>query len=102
MRIARFLITFVYISAGLAVVIVLSAPWWIRRDGDLGFAFLAAGIFAVWLRLALGAATLGFLLALWDLAAARATRSRRNLTITTAGGFAVVGLWRLASYFLTH
>ena len=101
MRLARLLIGFVYISAALVPVAVLTAPWWARRDGDLGFAFLAAGFFAVWLRLALATAALGFLLAMWALATARVPRNVLNLTVTAAGGFAVVALGGFAFYFLT-
>lgn len=95
MRLARVLIGLVYGSIAIVAAAVFSAPWWVRwvrGDGDLGFGFLVAGVFALWLRVALGMAVAGTLTALWAFWKGGQPRRRSDLPVTLASAAAVVAL----------
>lgn len=102
MRVARILIGFVYGSTVAWAIAVAAAPLWAWRDGDLGFAFLVAAVFAVWLMLTLGVAVIGCGLALWTFARGPHPGRRRDLAITIAGAVAVVALGGYTYYLFTQ
>lgn len=101
MRVARVLLAVVYSSAGVILLAVVTAPWWARRDGDLGFAFAVAAVITVWLRLALVLAVVALGTALWSLARSHSAGSSRraDVGVAFAAALAVLGLgaW---TYFL--
>ena len=95
---ARALIASVYASTAVVAAVVLSAPWWRPADGDLSFGFLMAGLFAIWLQLALALAVAGLLAGLWAAASDRTGR-RQHLGTLVGAAVAVVGLAVYAWYF---
>ncbi|MGH8623660.1 MAG: hypothetical protein ACRET3_16135 [Burkholderiales bacterium] len=98
------IVAVVYSSAGVILLAVATAPWWARRDGDLGFAFAVAAVITVWLRFALVLPVVALGTALWSLARSRRAGSWRRVDVgvALAAALAALGLGAWTYFLFAH